>query len=61
MRSYRVDSSKLTKVGFKPKENLEDAILRLYFQYKKNKIKNKPQFYSIYWINKLLKGKRLVI
>ena len=61
IRSYRVDSSKLMKVGFKPKEKLEDAILRLYFQYKKNKIKNKPQFYSIYWINKLLKGKQLVI
>ena len=53
IRSYRVDSSKLNKIGFFPKENLEEALLRMYNLFKNNKIKNKPQFYSIYWIKKL--------
>ena len=53
IRSYRVDSSKLNKIGFFHKENLEEALLRMYNLFKNNKIKNKPQFYSIYWIKKL--------
>ena len=36
-----------------PKEKLNDALLRMYNLFKEKKIKDKPQFYSIYWIKKM--------
>jgi len=53
IRSYRIDSTKLKKIGFYPKEKLNDALLRMYNLFKEKKIKDKPQFYSIYWIKKM--------
>ncbi len=52
IRSYRVDSSKILKAGFKPKENLDNAIKKMYKSFKNNVVKDKPNFYSIYWIKK---------
>ena len=52
IRSYRVDSSKILKAGFKPKENLNNAIKRMYKSFKNNVVKDKPNFYSIYGIKK---------
>ena len=52
IRSYRVDSSKILRTGFKPKEKIEKAIIRMYQLFKSNKIKDKANFYSIYWVKK---------
>ena len=41
------------QIGFYPKEKLNDALLRMYNLFKEKKIKDKPQFYSIYWIKKM--------
>ena len=60
-RSYRLDSSKLIKTGFKPKKRVEDAIKELHEMFLKKKIKNNPKFYSIKWLknNELFKKKVL--
>lgn len=52
-RSYRVDSSKLKKVGFKPKKNVMIAIRELKHYFQKQNIKkiNKNSF-SINWLKK---------
>ena len=52
IRSYRVDSTKIFKTGFKTKENLDLAIKRMFYLFKNNIIKNSPNFYSIYWLKK---------
>jgi nucleoside-diphosphate-sugar epimerase len=56
-RSYRLDSSKLLKTGFKPKKKVEDAIQELHEMFLNKKIKNNPSFYSIKWLknNELFK------
>tara|TARA_B100000989_G_scaffold294820_1_gene274635 strand:+ start:232 stop:1179 length:948 start_codon:yes stop_codon:yes gene_type:complete len=56
-RSYRLDSSKLLKTGFKPKKKVEDAIQELHEMFLNKKIKNNASFYSIKWLknNELFK------
>ncbi|MDC0215848.1 SDR family oxidoreductase [Candidatus Pelagibacter sp.] len=59
IRSYRLSSKKLEKVGFKPKYNVSDAIEELTQLYNQNKIKNLPKFYRVNFlknkINKVFK------
>ena len=43
-RSYRLDSSKLLKTGFKPKKKVEDAIQELHEMFLEKKLKNNPSF-----------------
>ena len=50
IRSYRVDSSKLLKTGFKPKKKVEDAIDELNYLYKNKKLINNKSFFSINWL-----------
>ena len=47
VRSYNLDSSKLLKTGFKPKKKISDAIIEHKELYKKNILKNKPNFHTI--------------
>lgn len=54
-RSYNLDSSKLLKIGFKPKKKIEDAIQELKFLYKNKLFKDKPNYHSIKWLKKKLK------
>ncbi len=56
-RSYRLDSSKLLKLGFKPKKKYEDAIFEIKKQFENKKLKDKPNFYSVKWLKKRLKKK----
>ena len=53
-RSYRLNSSKLIKIGFKPKKKIEDAIEELKENYKKEKLLNKSNFHSLKWLKKIL-------
>ena len=53
IRSYRLDSTKLKKTGFKPLYGVRDAIKEIIDQFKKKKIKNKKIFYSIKRIKEL--------
>lgn len=54
-RSYRLDSTKILKVGFKPKKKIKDAIIELRNNYQRKVLKKKPNFYSLKWLQKILK------
>ncbi len=58
-RSYRLDSSKLIKIGFKPKFKIEDAINDLKYRFQKKQIKDNPKFYSINWLKKIINRKKI--
>lgn len=58
-RSYRLDSSKLLKIGFKPKYKIENAIIDIKNRYQKNQIKDNQKFYSIKWLGKLISTKKI--
>jgi len=52
-RSYRQDSSKLLKLGFKRKFSVENAIDEIINAYNSNKIKDKKNNYTVQWMKKL--------
>ncbi len=54
-RSYRLDSSKLLKIGFKPQKKISNAIEEIIQMYKKGILKDKPKHHSILWLKKILK------
>ena len=58
-RSYRLDSTKLLKSGFKPKYKIIDAIKEIQNKFEQKKIKDNPKFYSILWLKKILKNKKI--
>tara|TARA_B110000008_G_scaffold239314_1_gene245997 strand:- start:405 stop:1364 length:960 start_codon:yes stop_codon:yes gene_type:complete len=52
IRDYRVDSSKLLALGFKPKKNINNAIQEILFKYQ-NSINNvNPKSFSVKWLKK---------
>ncbi len=51
-RSYRLDSSKILKIGFKPKYTINDAIEELIYLYNNNKIKVIDKNFNIKWMDK---------
>ena len=51
-RSYRQDSSKLLKTGFKPKYKIDDAIDQLISAYKSGELKDEENFYTVKWMKK---------
>ena len=56
-RSYRLDSSKLLKIGFKPKKKISNAIEEIIEMYEKGILEDKPAHHSILWLKKILKNK----
>jgi nucleoside-diphosphate-sugar epimerase len=52
-RSYKVDSFKLLKVGFKPKKSIQDAIVEMHIAYNDGKLKDEPQHYNLGWLQHL--------
>jgi len=57
IRSYRLDSSKLVKTGFKPKFSVKDAILEIKSLYKMKKLKISKNNFSVKWLKYLIKKK----
>ena len=55
VRSYRLDSSKLIKTGFKPLFNVEDAIIEIKKNFYNKKLKIKKNNFSVTWLKKILK------
>ncbi len=51
-RSYRINSDKLIKTGFKPKKNVENAIDELIDLYKKGILKDLDKYYNLKWMQK---------
>ena len=54
LRSYRLDSSKLIKIGFKRKKSFEDAIKDLQKINYQKKLKDDPKFHSVKWLKSIL-------
>jgi len=52
-RSYRQDSTKLLKTGFKPKYGVENAIDEIIENFKSKKLEDKENFYTVKWMKKL--------
>ena len=48
--SYNLDSSKLLKIGFKPKKGINDAINELKQLYENKVLRNRPNYHSIKWL-----------
>ncbi len=53
-RSYRINSDKLLKTGFKPKKRVSNAIEDLREKFINEKLKNKPEFNNLEWMEKNL-------
>ncbi len=49
-RSYNLDSTKLLRLGFKPKKKILDAIQEFKLAYKIGEFKDKPNFHSVKWL-----------
>lgn len=55
IRNYRVNSSKLLRLGFKPKKNVEDAIKEIKNHFSDNIDKINNSCFSVNWLTKKLK------
>lgn len=54
-RSYRLDSSKIRKLGFVPKKKIIDAVIELKDLFNQKKLTNKDNYHSLKWLKKKLK------
>ncbi len=54
VRSYRLSSKKLIKIGFVPKKKISDAIMEIKKLYIEKKLRNDPRFSSISWLKKII-------
>ena len=54
-RSYRLNSDKIQKIGFKYTKNYVDAIYELCEEYKNKKLKDRKNNFSLKWLKKILK------
>ena len=50
-RSYRQDSTKLLKTGFKPKKSITHAIDELISAYNSNSLFDKDEWHTVRWMN----------
>jgi nucleoside-diphosphate-sugar epimerase len=55
IRSYRLDSSKIIKTGFKPKFKVIDAVLKIKKKFDENKLEIRENNFSVDWLKKILK------
>ena len=54
-RSYRLDSSKLLSIRFRPKKKICNAIDEIIQMYNQGVLKDKKEHHSILWLKKILK------
>lgn len=55
-RSYRQDSTKLLKSGFRPKKSIEDAISELITAYRAGEIADRDEWHTVRWMKHLNLG-----
>jgi nucleoside-diphosphate-sugar epimerase len=51
-RSYRVNSDRLLKTGFKPKKSIEDAIKEIVGMYRQGALKDDDRWHNLRWMQK---------
>jgi nucleoside-diphosphate-sugar epimerase len=49
-RSYRVNSDKLLKTGFKPTKTVEDAIQEIIHKFNAGLLKDEDRYYNLKWM-----------
>ncbi len=54
-RSYRLDSTKIIKIGFKPKKTIRNAIDEIREKYSNRILKQQENFHSLKWLKKIIK------
>ena len=53
-RSYRLDSSKLLKTGFKPKKTVSHAIDEIIAAFRDRTLRDEPHFHNLNWMHKMI-------
>ncbi|MFM9970258.1 MAG: NAD-dependent epimerase/dehydratase family protein [Burkholderiales bacterium] len=51
-RSYRVNSDKLLKTGFRPKKTVDDAIREVAHKYRSGELKDEDRFHNLKWMQR---------
>jgi nucleoside-diphosphate-sugar epimerase len=51
-RSYRVNSDRLLKAGFRPKKTVNDAIKELVHKYRMGELKDEERFHNLKWMQR---------
>lgn len=51
-RSYRVNSDKLLRTGFRPKKTVEDAIREIAHKFRGGELKDEDRFYNLKWMQR---------
>jgi nucleoside-diphosphate-sugar epimerase len=51
-RSYRVNSDKLLRAGFKPKKTVNDAIRELVHKFRAGELKDEERFHNLKWMQR---------
>jgi len=51
-RSYRVNSDRLLKAGFKPKKTVNDAIKELAHKFRSGELKDEERFHNLKWMQR---------
>ena len=51
-RSYRVNSDKLLRTGFRPKKTVEDAIREIAHKFRRGELKDEDRFYNLKWMQR---------
>jgi len=54
LRSYRLDSSKILSLGYRPKKNIQSAIGELCNKYSEGALKQRANFHSLKWLKRIL-------
>jgi nucleoside-diphosphate-sugar epimerase len=54
-RSYRLDSSKILNLGYRPKKNIQNAIEELRSKYSEGRLNERANFHSLKWLKAILK------
>ena len=57
-RSYRLDSSKLLKTGFKPKKRVSHAIDEIIAAFTNGELRDEPHFHNLNWMNKMMSDQK---
>ena len=57
-RSYRLDSSKLLKTGFKPKKTVSHAIDEIITAFRNRALTDEPHFHNLKWMNKMISDQK---
>jgi nucleoside-diphosphate-sugar epimerase len=59
-RSYRLDSTKLTRTGFFPQHGVDDAITEVIEGLSLGALEDRPEWHSVEWLAKLVRDGRVV-